>query len=208
RLAKDAGLALVHERERRDHRRLVLGLARRQKRQRRRQWSVVAAHLAQIFLRDAPRDRLPLLLPQPSGLRALTLFVSFVVDALRLWCLRQCRAGLLAGQSFDRLAKGGAVEMLDKVDHIAAFGAAATIPDLLANMDGETIGATAHRARADQFPAGAFQRDAATRKLGLDRDGFSEGENHCRAPSMRERGNESSVDAKVGTGTASPRGKG
>src|SRR5262249_55288795 len=98
-----------------------------------------AAHLAQIILRGAPRDRLPLLLPQPSGLRALTLFVSFVVDALRLWCLRQCRAGLLASQSFDRLAKGDAVEMLDKVDHIAAFGAAATIPDLLANMDGETI---------------------------------------------------------------------
>src|SRR5262249_26083555 len=60
-------------------------------------------------------------------------------------------------------------------------------PFLFANVRTEPIGASAHRARADEFRPCTFQPNAAASKLALDRDGFCEGEDHRPLPLGRVR---------------------
>ena len=57
RLTEQAGLGLIDQGKRRDHRRAVFEFERRQECERRRQRTAVTARLAQIILDDAASDR-------------------------------------------------------------------------------------------------------------------------------------------------------
>src|SRR5262249_30915644 len=93
--------------------------------------------------------------------------------------------GDLAAQRLDRITEGAAVEVHHQVDHVAALAAPATVPDPSVDMNRETIGAAAYRTRSDEFATGAFQGDAAACKLGLDRGGFGERDQHDDGSSSR-----------------------
>jgi hypothetical protein len=67
---------------------------------------------------------------------------------------------------------------LDEVEDVAAFGAAATVPDLLLNVNAESVVTATSWAWPDKLLPRASEAMAATFKLALDGDGFGEGEDH------------------------------
>lgn len=64
--------------------------------------------------------------------------------------------------------------MLDEIDHVAAFLAAATIPKLLFGIDREAIVTTAFRARPDELIASALELDAVADDFFFDGDALGE----------------------------------
>ena len=124
--------------------------------------------LVQIPFCDTACERLALS-PQPCGLGVLTALVIVVVADLRCDLHHRRSARLLAGQRRNRRGKPDAVEVLHQIDNVAAFRAAATVPQLFRNADAEAINATAHRTRTDQFASNALESHTTTIELGFER---------------------------------------
>jgi hypothetical protein len=79
-----------------------------------------------------------------------------------------CR--VLAAQCGNGIIKSAPVQMLDEGDDIAASLAAAAIPNLLASVDRESVGAAALRAWSAALGPAAIQFDTAPRDFILNAD--------------------------------------
>jgi hypothetical protein len=101
-----------------------------------------------IHLRDCARDRRGIV-PQPQGALAVV-----VMRRRRRQPHRHDRPALVAAQCLDCGPEVAVVEMLHQGDDVAAFAAAATVPNLFFDIDAETIAAAAaYGARSDTFTA-------------------------------------------------------
>jgi hypothetical protein len=79
---------------------------------------------------------------------------------------------LIPSDDFECNPEPASIEMADKLDEIATLCAAATMPELLYQVDREAISAATSWARADKFMALALQVNAATGKLVFDAKGL------------------------------------
>ena len=70
-----------------------------------------------------------------------------------------------AGEHSDGLIERRAIYMSDKLDDITAATAAATIPDLTFQVNGEFVSATTHQTRAAQLSADVLELDPSAAQL-------------------------------------------
>lgn len=166
RFGQDAGRRLLRPAVGRDQSRVMRGHCRRRERECRRQRTIDAARLAQVRLRDRACERLPLP-PEPTPPAMLFALVVCRSGARGRGERRRRERSPPAGEGLQRGDEAGAVEMLHERDDITAQFATATIPHLLFDVDGETVGAAAHRARPAAIDPTA-QPDAAPLDLALE----------------------------------------